>query len=200
MSRDSCGRWSCLRNATVSLRRASHLPTREFHPSTQTNSLRYKLVANSMTVNGSIMITGSRDVDREAARALFEQHLSVFISQGRTWLVGTSRGVDQWAMEWLLENSETCWAVVPYTRFKQPQWVQSSLEELDRVVELQLPKRKTANAIRNRHMVDLAQIVFGFWSGKGGGTVKTLKYALRQRREVHAIPVIPTGDDKAAEV
>jgi len=135
------------------------------------------------------MITGSRDVERETARALFELRLSPFVSQGRTWLVGTARGVDQWAMEWLLENSESCWAVVPYTRFKQPQWVQSLLDEMDRVVELQLPKRKTASAIRNRHMVDLAQIVFGFWSGKGGVTVKTLRYALRQRREVHAIPV-----------
>ncbi|MBA2705466.1 MAG: hypothetical protein H0U60_16630 [Blastocatellia bacterium] len=66
---------------------------------------------------------------------------------------------------------------------------------MDRIVELQLPRRKTANAIRNRHMVDLAQIVFGFWSGKGGGTVKTLKYALRQRREVHAIPILSTKDE-----
>ena len=145
------------------------------------------------------MITGSRDVDRETARTLFEQHLSSFVSQGRTWLVGTARGIDHWAMEWLLENSEICWAVVPYTRLKQPQRVQSSLEQLDRIVELQLPKRKTANAIRNRHMVDLSQIVFGFSSGKGGITVKTLKYALRQRREVHAIPVLPTGDKEAAK-
>ena len=142
-----------------------------------------------MTVNNSIMITGSRDVDREIARALFEQHLSSFLSQGRTWLAGTGRGVDQWALEWLLENSETCWTVVPYTRFKATQRIQPLLEQVDRIVELQLPKRKTATAIRNRHMVDLAQIVFGFWSSKGGGTVKTLKYALRQRREVHAIPV-----------
>jgi predicted Rossmann fold nucleotide-binding protein DprA/Smf involved in DNA uptake len=145
-----------------------------------------------MTINGAIMITGSRDVDREAARALFEQHLAAFISQDRTWLLGTARGVDQWAMEWLLENSETCWAVVPYTRLKLPQWVQSSLDEMARVVELQLPRRKNASAIRSRHMVDLAQIVFGFWSGKAGLTVKTLKYALRQRREVHAIPVVGT--------
>ncbi|MEP6570250.1 MAG: DNA-processing protein DprA [Acidobacteriota bacterium] len=148
----------------------------------------------SMTVKSSIMITGSRDVDREAARTLFEQQLSPFLSQGRTWLVGTARGIDHWAMEWLLENSESCWAVVPYTRFKQPQWVHALLDETDRVVELQLPKRKNASAIRNRHMVDLAGIVFAFWSGKGGGTVKTLKYALRQRREVHAIPVLLQGD------
>jgi predicted Rossmann fold nucleotide-binding protein DprA/Smf involved in DNA uptake len=150
-----------------------------------------------MTVKSSIMIAGSRDVDREVARTLFEQQLSPFLSQGRTWLVGTARGIDHWAMEWLLENTESCWAVVPYTRFKQPQWVQSWLEQLDRVVELQLPKRKTASAIRNRHMVDLAGIVFGFWSGKGGGTIKTLKYALRQRREVHAIPVTRDTDEAA---
>jgi predicted Rossmann fold nucleotide-binding protein DprA/Smf involved in DNA uptake len=143
----------------------------------------------SMTNASAIMITGSRDVDRHEARALFEHHLASFLSQGRTWIVGSARGVDQWAIEWLLENSEICWVVVPYTRFKQPQRFQTLLDEVDRIVELQLPKRKTATAIRNRHMVDLAEIVFGFLSGKGGGTIKTLKYALRQRREVHAIPV-----------
>jgi predicted Rossmann fold nucleotide-binding protein DprA/Smf involved in DNA uptake len=142
-----------------------------------------------MTVKNSIMILGSRDIDRDTARALFDQHLSLFLSQGRTWLTGTARGIDEWAMEWLLENGEACWAVVPYTRFKQPQWVQKWLEQVDRIVELQLPRRKTASAIRNRHLVDLAQIVFGFWSGKGGGTIKTLRYALRQRKEVHGFPV-----------
>ena len=151
----------------------------------------YSSLSQSMTNASTIMITGSRDVDRDEARARFEQHLASFLSQGRTWIVGSARGVDQWAIEWLLENSEICWAVVPYTRFKQPQRIQALLDEVDRIVELQLPKRKTATAIRNRHMVDLSQIVFGFLSGKGGGTLKTLKYALRQRREVHAIPVTP---------
>ncbi len=142
-----------------------------------------------MTINGSIMIAGSRDINRDTARTLFELHLSAFLGQGRTWLLSTARGIDEWALEWLLENGETCWAVVPYTRFKLPQRMQRQIEETDRIIELQLPKRKTASAIRNRHMVDLAQVVFGFWTGKGGGTLKTFKYALRQRREVHAIPV-----------
>jgi predicted Rossmann fold nucleotide-binding protein DprA/Smf involved in DNA uptake len=142
-----------------------------------------------MTVKSSVMISGSRDVDRETARALFEQHLSPFLSQGRTWVVGTARGIDEWVIEWLLENSESCWAVVPYTRFKQPQWAQVWLEQAERVVELRLPRRKTAGAIRNRHMVDLSEIVFGFWTGRGGGTIKTLKYGLRQGKQVHAIPV-----------
>ena len=143
-----------------------------------------------MSSKTSITITGSRDVDRETARTLFEIHLSPFLNHGRTWILGGARGVDQWAMEWLLENSETCWVVVPYTRAKQPKWIQPWFDEVDRVVELQLPKRKTAYAIRNRHLVDLSGIVFGFWSGKGGGTIKTLKYALRQRKEVHAFPVV----------
>jgi len=140
------------------------------------------------------MITGSRDVARVEARILFEQHLSPFLSQGRTWLVGTARGIDHWAMEWLLENNEICWSVVPYTRFKQPRWVQPWLEQVDRIIELQLPPRKTASAFRNRYMVDLSQIVFGFWMGRGGGITKTLQYALRQRRETHAIPIFLNAD------
>ena len=60
---------------------------------------------------------------------------------------------------------------------------------MERVVELQLPKRKNASAYRYRYMVDLCGTVFGFRSGKGSGTLKILKYALRQQREVHAIPV-----------
>ncbi len=135
------------------------------------------------------MVIGSRNVDREKARTLFEQHLSPFLSQGRTWIVGTALGIDHWVMEWLLENSEVCWGVVPYTRFKQPRWIHPWLEQLDRLIELQLPQCKTAGAIRNRHMVDLSQVVFGFWMGGGGVITKTLKYALRQRRETHAIPI-----------
>jgi predicted Rossmann fold nucleotide-binding protein DprA/Smf involved in DNA uptake len=147
-----------------------------------------------MLIKGSIMITGSRDVDRIKAQTLFEQHLSPFLSQGRTWLVGIARGIDQWALEWLLDNSEICWTVVPYTRFKQPRWVQPWLDQLDRIIELQLPQRKAASAIRNRYMVDLSQIVFGFWMGRGNGITKTLKYALRQRREIHAIPIFQSAD------
>ncbi len=147
-----------------------------------------------MSPRNTIAIFGSRDVPRETARILFEQHLSSFLSSGMTWLLGGSRGVDHWAMEWLLEQSETCLIVVPYNRTHQPRWLHPWFDEVDRVVELQLPKRKNASAIRNRHMVDLSQIVFGFWSGQGGSTVKTLKHALRKRREVHAIPVFLNSD------
>ena len=137
----------------------------------------------------SIAIFGSRDVNREIARGLFEEHLSPLLHQGRTWLLGGARGIDEWAIEWLLEQNEVCRVVVPYRRFDLPNWVQPWLEQVDRVVELQLPRRKTAYAFRNRYMVDLARTVIGFRSGKGGTTLATLKYALRRQREVHAIPV-----------
>jgi|GEM_PF-1158095 len=146
--------------------------------------------AESMNSGDAITITGSRDIDRETARRLFEQNLSSLLHQGRTWLVGAARGIDQWAMEWLRDHNETCWVVVPYTMGDQPRWVQAWLEQVDRVVELQLPRRKSSGAFRNRYMVELSQVVFGFWSGKGGSTVKTLRHALRKGREVHGIPVV----------
>lgn len=142
-----------------------------------------------MTNRTSIAIFGSRDVDRDAAHTLFEQHLASFLDQGRTWLLGGTRGIDEWAIEWLLERNELCWAVVPYTRVDQPKSIQPWLEQLERVVELQLPGRKSARAFRNRYMVDLCGTVFGFRSGKGSGALAILKYALRKQREVHAIPV-----------
>ena len=149
-----------------------------------------------MTSRTSIAIFGSRDVDRDPARTLFEQHLASFVDQGRTWLLAGTRGIDEWAMEWLLERSEVCRAVVPHTRFDQPKAIQARLEQVDRVVELQLAGRKSARAFRNRYMVDLCGIVFGFRSGKGSGTQAILKYALRNQKEVHAIPVLTTADDE----
>jgi predicted Rossmann fold nucleotide-binding protein DprA/Smf involved in DNA uptake len=150
-----------------------------------------------MRSKNSITIIGSRDVDRDTVRILFEQHLSPFLQQGRTWVLGGARGVDEWAMEWLVEHNETCCVVIPYTRAKLPRRTQPWLDEIEQVVELHLPKRKTAYAFRNRYMVDMSGIVFGFWSSKSGATVRTLKYALRKRREVHAIPVFTSGSNEA---
>ena len=149
-----------------------------------------------MTIRTSIAIFGSRDVDRDPARTLFEQYLASFVDQGRTWLLGGTRGIDEWAIEWLLERNEMCWAVVPHRRFDQPKSIQPWLDQVERVVELQLPGRKSARAFRNRYMVDLCGIVIGFRSGKGSGTQAILKYALRKQREVHAIPVLTTIEDE----
>jgi uncharacterized phage-like protein YoqJ len=138
---------------------------------------------------GTIALNGSRDVDRKTARAFFEKHLSSLLHQGRTWVLAGSRGIDQWAIEWLSEHDETCWVVVPYSILEQPRAAQEWLEQADRVIELRLPRRKSAGAVRNRYVVDVAEVVFGFWSGKGGNTIKSLRHALRKRKEVHGIPI-----------
>ena len=148
-----------------------------------------------MTPNQTISVFGSRDIDRNTAYVLCEQHLSLSLSRGATWILGGSRGFEQWASQWLLEQNERVWIVVAYTRSDQPPWLHPLLDEVDRVIELRLPRRKTASAIRNRHNVSLAQVVFGFWSGKGGSTIKTLKHALTKRREVHAIPMIANSEE-----
>jgi hypothetical protein len=90
---------------------------------------------------GFVAVTGSRDIDREAARHLFEHYLSSLLHQGRTWVLAGARGLDLWAIEWLREHNEVCWVVVPYTIIDQPRWAQQLLEQVDRVVELQLPRR-----------------------------------------------------------
>jgi predicted Rossmann fold nucleotide-binding protein DprA/Smf involved in DNA uptake len=143
-----------------------------------------------MNVRQSVAIIGSRDVERQAARSLFETHLRPLLDQRRIWFLGGGRGLDQWALEWLLDQNEICWLVVPYTIFAAPSFLRLLAEQVERVVELQLPKRKSAYAFRNRHLVDLCEIVIAFRSGKGGGTFSTLRYALRQQKEVHAIPVL----------
>jgi predicted Rossmann fold nucleotide-binding protein DprA/Smf involved in DNA uptake len=173
----------------VSQRKLHKYRQRSYH-ALVVNSVTNLACCESIAMNPSqgIFVTGSRDIERETARTLFEIHLSPFLHRGRTWLIGGAHGVDEWALEWLAEHDESCWLVVPYTRAKQPRWIQPWFDELERVVELQLPRRKNAAAIRNRHLVDLSQVVFGFWSGKGGGTLKTLKYGLRAGREVHGIP------------
>jgi predicted Rossmann fold nucleotide-binding protein DprA/Smf involved in DNA uptake len=143
-----------------------------------------------MSDRKSVAIIGSRDVHRQTARGLFEQHLSSFLHQGRTWFLGGAHGIDQWAMEWLLEQNEICRVVVPYTIAVAPKWLRPWFEQVERVVELELPRRKSAYSFRNRYVVDLSEIVIGFRSGKGGGTFSTLRYALRKQKEVHAIPVL----------
>ena len=145
-------------------------------------------------IQQAITITGSRDVTRQAARPQFEVHLAAYLDQGRTWLLGSALGVDRWATEWLLDLAEQCWVVVPFTASDQPRDAGCCFDRVARLIELNLPRSKRSYMIRNRYMVDRSEVVVGFWSGKPGGTRSTLQYAIRERREVHLIP-IPVGND-----
>ena len=136
-----------------------------------------------------LTITGSREIPREAATSRFKQMLMPWFGSHAVWLVGGARGVDTWATEWLVEHDETCWVIVPFTASEQPLEAQSALHAAARLIELNLPRKKSSYIVRNRYMVDRSQVVLGFWTGSKGGTLATHEYALRTGREVHAYRV-----------
>lgn len=136
-----------------------------------------------------IVVTGSRDITRTAGRREFARRLAPWLGRGRTWLVGGARGIDAWALEWLHERGEKCLAVVPFTIARQPVSVQVALGLAAERIELNLPDGKPAYIRRNYYMVEHAAVVVGFWSGRPGGTISTIRYAEKRGREVHCHPV-----------
>ena len=144
----------------------------------------------------AIVITGSRDIERDPARALFEKHLRLWLGNGDQCLLGGALGIDSWALEWLFENGESCWVVVPFTIREQPREAQGLFDKAKKIIELGLMQSKQAYLARNRYMVDRSRAVIGFWSGKPGGTLYTLEYGLHLKKEVHSFPVTTTDDGK----
>ena len=143
----------------------------------------------ALALTDGIVITGSRDITRPAGRREFARRLAAWPGQGRTWLVGGARGIDAWALEWLHERGERCLAVLPFTTARQPRSVQAALQLAAEWIELNLPDGKQAYIRRNYYMVEHAAVVVGFWSGKPGGTLATIRYAKQRGREVHCYPV-----------
>ena len=137
----------------------------------------------------AITITGYRYVDETAARSLINSVLQPRCGKGRIWLLGGARGVDTWATEWLLDNSESCYVVVPFSVADQPEQARPVIERATRIIELKQKKSKRAYILRNQFMVDRSRSVIAFWSGQQGGTLSTVKYALRKKLEVHVHPV-----------
>jgi predicted Rossmann fold nucleotide-binding protein DprA/Smf involved in DNA uptake len=137
------------------------------------------------SLSNAITISGSRNIDQETGTIYLDRYLSSLVNQNRIWLIGGARGMDQWATEWLLDHKETCWIVVPFTTIDQPNSTQSLFRKVEKVIELKLPKSKSAYIARNKYMVDRSELVFGFWTGKGG-TLSTIRYAIYAFKDVHA--------------
>lgn len=145
-----------------------------------------------------IVVSGSRDIPRAAARASFERHLRRWLGGRRTWLVGGALGIDQWALEWLLEAGERVCVVVPFTAADQPVAVREDIARASQVIELHLPKTKAAFLQRNRVMVERATVVIGFPSHSTGGTVATLIDAVKAGKETHCFPIRAGDEDGGA--
>ena len=145
---------------------------------------------------GAATITGSRDIPEAMAVQAFETFLTPALAKDTTWYLGGARGVDTWALKWLIERQERCVVVVPFRVDDQPNEAKEHIPKAHLVIELKLPKSKAAFIKRNRFMVDHSRIVWGFWNGMKGGTFSTLQYALRNRKLMHVIPILPPSDVK----
>lgn len=121
---------------------------------------------------------------------LTREGVNVFIS-------GMAQGVDTWAAETVLQLKRTLpsreiqlWAVVPYERQSSAwsedaqQRYQDILDQADKVEYISHDYVQGCLQKRNRHMVELADVLLAVYDGKPGGTKSTIDYAQRKGRTI----------------
>ena len=114
------------------------------------------------------------------------------------WYVGGAEGVDNYALIYLLENSQPVIAVVPFKRVSQPRACSKLLSRCNKVVELNGKRKSYSEMVesyyaRNMYMVDNADVVLAFHNGNSGGTIQCIKYAKKKRKEVRVIRIKAKG-------
>lgn len=118
------------------------------------------------------------------------EKLSVHVGKDNHWILGGAKGVDQFALEYLIENNEDFEVIVPSTIQEQPKRpyegarsVGETLEEVnDRVIELNHKSFPWAPAYyyRNDKMLENANLLLAFPRNseeQTGGTWYTIKKA-----------------------
>lgn len=144
-----------------------------------------------------IAITGSRDVSVRSLRTMYSE-LKVWFGKCTMWYVGGAEGVDNYALIYLLENSQPVIAVVPFKRVSQPRACSKLLSRCNKVVELNGKRKSYSEMVesyyaRNMYMVDNADVVLAFHNGNSCGTIQCIKYAKKKRKEVRVIRIKAKG-------
>ena len=111
------------------------------------------------------------------------------------FISGVARGFDTWAAEEVLALREkdanvrlTC--AVPFPeqakawQAEEQERRESMLSRADAVVVLSPHYTRNCFFIRNRYMVEQADVLLCAWDGKSGGTAYTVKYALQKNKTV----------------
>lgn len=106
-----------------------------------------------------IVFTGHRETAHPWPEDLIAEIAYRYGHEGYTWITGGARGFDQWVMAYVLTNN------LPVELETWPaDWNKYG---------------KSAGMIRNKEMVDEADVLVCFWDGrKTGGTYGTIQYAL----------------------
>jgi len=84
--------------------------------------------------------------------------------------------------------------VIPYTLRDQPQWVQASLEQIDRVVELNF-QRKSAMLFRDRYLWLISRKSY-LVLVRAGGAIRRSDIFESEKKCRHSRPVAGTCRDK----
>lgn len=116
-----------------------------------------------------ITFTGSRSINRESSvyftlDSIIERYQSISVlKQDMLWITGGADGIDRivakYAREAKIDNT-----IIP------------ALWDI---------YGKKAGALRNMLMVDLCNVVVGFWDGESSGTKQCLDYARSKDKQVH---------------
>ena len=112
-----------------------------------------------------------------------------------TFISGMQRGVDLWAAEIVLklrdEGANIYLVAASAFRSMEQQWdlswrkcYKKVLQEADETVYVSDTPGRAAFFKRNRYMVDRSSLVIAIYSGGGGGTKETIRYAEEKGVEV----------------
>lgn len=125
-----------------------------------------------------------------------ESEIKKAVSEGyTTFISGMQRGVDLWAAEIILklrdEGANIKLVAAAAFRGMESQWDHSwrkrykkVLQEADEAVYVSGIPGRAAFFKRNRYMVDRSSLVIAVYSGGGGGTKETIRYAEEKGIEV----------------
>ena len=138
---------------------------------------------------------------RELKQRIFDVVEALYTAYGvRKFICGMAEGCDMYFCESVLQLKEMrpdiiLEAAIPFAgqadqwpEHQRIRWAQL-VAQCDEKTVLRQMYSHTCMMERNKYMVDHAQILVACYDGKSGGTLNTLRYAIKQEREILQIQI-----------
>lgn len=148
-------------------------------------------------------VTGHRDLPQNQinyVKAALLREIEKAVADGYTcFMSGFAEGVDQYFVEMVMEKQKEdpaleLIAVLPYRKrldsLREKGRTYEMLEACSDVVVMQEEYRPSVYSHRNRYMVEHSDRVIAVYDGREkGGTVRTIRFTHRMKKELREIPV-----------
>lgn len=148
-------------------------------------------------------VTGHRDIPQKEInniRTTLRREIDRAVTDGYTcFMSGFAEGPDQYFAEIIIELQKKnpalkLLAVIPYQKrldsLKNKTRTYEMLEACADIIVIQKEYQPSVYAHRNRYMVEHSDRVIAVYDGREkGGTVKTIRFAHKMRKELREIPV-----------